>query len=309
MERRNESTTSPIAYQFGVSEFTTNPWSFERDIETYAQLGVDTIEVCEFKLDDTRASEQLALAGQHGLAISSVQPAVRTLFPSLSQPEPKDVPARMARFRHTIDLFKGRAPHVPFVTNTGIPPKGNIQEVYDTAAREYRALAGYAHEQGVRLALEPLNASIMNEESAIWTLAQAMRLVEAVDRPNFGICLDAWNVWQNADLSAGIKACGDRIFVVQVSDWRTPRSFQDRLIVGQGEIPLAAFLRAVHETGYRGAYSVEIFSNDVPNPLWQADLVQVIRDSRAGLDAAWREAFARTGAPVGGDVATSGKAR
>lgn len=279
------------SYQFGVSEFTTNPWSFERDVETYARLGVDAIEICEFKLDETRVSDQLALVLRQGLTISSVQPAVRTLFPSLSQPEPKDVPARMARFRTTIERVVGSAPNVPFVTNTGIPPNGNIQDVFDTAATEYRALAEFAETHGARIALEPLNASIMNEESAIWTLAQAMRIVSAVDRPNFGICLDTWNIWQNANIIDEIKACGDRIFVVQVSDWHTPRSFQDRLIVGQGEIPLPPMLRAIHSHGWRGPYSVEIFSNGVPNALWEADLTQVIRDSRAGLDAAWREAF------------------
>lgn len=178
------------------------------------------------------------------------------------------------------------------MTNTGIPPQGNIQEVFDTAATEYRALADVAQEHGVRVALEPLNASIMNVESAIWTLEQAMQIVAAVDRDAFGICLDTWNIWQNAHLAEAVKSCGDRIFVVQVSDWRTPRSFQDRLIVGQGEIPLPPLLRAIHESGYRGAYSVEIFSDGVPDPLWKADLSRVITDSRAGLEAAWREATA-----------------
>jgi sugar phosphate isomerase/epimerase len=281
-----------VSYEFGVSEFTTNPWSFERDVETYARLGVAAIEVCEAKLDDARAREQLALVGRHGLAITSVQPAVRTLFPSVSMPEPRKIPERMDRFRRTIELFDDAAPNVPFVTNTGIPPNGNIQQVFDTAAKEYRALADFARDHGKRLALEPLNASTMNEESAIWTLEQAMRIVEAVGRPNFGICLDVWNIWQNANILEDITACGDRIFVVQVSDWRTPRSLQDRLIPGQGEIPLPPLLRAVHAGGYRGAYSVEIFSNDVPDSLWQGDLEQVIRDSKAGLDAAWRAAFA-----------------
>jgi sugar phosphate isomerase/epimerase len=260
-------------------------------VEAYARLGVDTIEVCEAKLDDARAPAQLALIARHGLAISSVQPTTRTLFPSLSQPEPTDVPARLARFRHTIELFDGLGPRIPFVTNTGIPPNGNIQQVMETATREYRALAAFAADHGALIALEPLNAAIMNEESAIWTLEQAMRIVTAVDRENFGICLDAWNVWQNAQILGGIRACGDRIFVVQVSDWRTPRSYQDRLIVGQGEIPLAPFLRAVHDSGYRGAYSVEIFSHDVPDSLWERDLIRVIRESRAGLDAAWQQAF------------------
>ncbi|MGH2409589.1 MAG: sugar phosphate isomerase/epimerase family protein [Chloroflexota bacterium] len=127
--------SSPIAYKFGISEFTTHPWTFEQDVETYARLGVDTIEVCEFKIDDARAAEQLARVGRHGLEISSVQPAVRTLFPSLSQPEPKDVPARMARFRHTIERFASHCANVPFVTNTGNPHKGNIEQVLDTAAK------------------------------------------------------------------------------------------------------------------------------------------------------------------------------
>ncbi|HVC82990.1 MAG TPA: sugar phosphate isomerase/epimerase family protein [Chloroflexota bacterium] len=283
--------TDAPPFLFGVSEFTTQPWTFEQDVENYARLGVDAIEVCEAKLDDARAAEQLGLVGQSGLVISSVQPAVRTLYPSLSQPEPKNIPARMARFRHTIEVVAPFAPNVAFVTNTGIPPKGNMQEVFDTAAREYRALADFAQGHAARIALEPLNASIMNEESAIWTLEQAMRVVSAVDRPNFGICLDAWNIWQNAGIVEGIKSCGDRIYVVQVSDWRTPRSFQDRLVVGQGEIPLAPLLRAVNDSGYRGAISVEIFSSGVPDPLWSADLAWVITESRAGLERAWREAF------------------
>lgn len=285
------------SFPFGVSEFTTWPWSFEEDVDRYAELGVDTIEVCEFKLDPahdearagTGAPSVLARVAERGLTISSVQPVIRTLFPSQSQPEPKDVADRMARFRRTIERFAGAAQGVPFVTNTGIPPNGNIKEVLDTAAREYRELSNFAAGHGVRIALEPLNPTIMNVESAIWTLEQGMRVVEAVDCDNFGICLDLWNIWQNANVVASIKACGDRIFVVQVSDWRTPQSYQDRLIPGQGEIPMAPLLRAIHESGFRGAYAVEIFSGDVPDSLWESDLWQVIRESRAGLQRAWEE--------------------
>jgi sugar phosphate isomerase/epimerase len=278
-------------YRFGVSEFTTWPWSFQQDVERYAELGVDTIEVCEFKLDDGRIREQLDSVGEHGLEISSVQPSTRTLFPSQSQPEPKDVPERMSLFRRTIERLGDLAAGVPFVTNTGIPPDGNMQEVFDTATREYQAVADFAEQSGARVALEPLNAAIMNVESAVWTLQQALHIVDAVDRPNFGICLDLWNVWQNADIEGAIRACGDRTFVVQLSDWRTPRSYQDRLIVGQGEIPLPPLLRAIHASGYRGPYAVEIFSGNVPDSLWEGDLAAVIRASRDGLDRAWQEAF------------------
>jgi sugar phosphate isomerase/epimerase len=275
-------------YAFGVSEFTTWPWTFEEDVDHYAALGVDAIEVCEFKLDASRVREQLSMAVERGLTISSVQPAVRTLFPSRSQPEPISVSERMALFRRTIERCGPHATKVPFVTNTGVPPNGNIEEVLDTAASEYRMVADAAEEHGARVALEPLNASIMNVESAIWTLRQGMRVVEAVDRHNFGICLDYWNIWQNDGIEQAIRDCGDRIFVVQCSDWRTPRSFQDRVVPGEGDIPLASLLQATIDAGYQAPYVVEIFSGDVCDSLWAGDLERVITDSRAGLDRAWQ---------------------
>ena len=278
-------------FRFGVSQFTTTPWSFEQDVENYAGLGVDTIEVCEFKLDEDHFAEQLALVGERGLTISSVQPAIRTLFPSRLQPEPKDLQERTVRFRRTIERVGPLTQGVPFVCNTGPPPEGNVREVFEAAAREYRSLADFADSYGVSIALEPLNPVLMNVETAIWTLDQAMQVVAAVDRSNFGVCLDTWNIWQNAGVERAIKACGDRIFVVQVSDWKTPRSLADRHVVGYGEIPHTSLLQAIHESGYRGPYALEIFSQDVPDPLWEADLWEVIRASRAGLEEAWRQMY------------------
>ncbi len=278
-------------YQFGISEFTTMPWSFEEDIAHYSALGVNTIEVCEVKLDQSKIDAQMRLVSEHGLGISSVQPVTRTLYPSQSQPEPKPLDDRLARFRQTVETLSPWAKDAPFVTNLGIAPNGNMQEALDTAASAYRALAQFAADHGVRVAIEPLSASIVNIETAIWTVEQGLELIRAVDHPAFGLCLDFWNVWQNADLAAAIHACGDRIFLVQLSDWRTPRSFLDRLVPGQGKIPLPALLRAAHDSGYRGPYVVEIFSDNVPNALWQSDLTRLIQDCRAGMETAWQRAF------------------
>ena len=174
----------------------------------------------------------------------------------------------MARFQDCIAKLAPFAPNAPFVTSTGMAPDGNVQRVLDTAAEVYRDVADFAAGHGARVALEPLSATIMNVETAIWTVRQALDVIRAVDRPNFGLCLDCWNVWQNADLDAAIREAGELITVVQISDWRTPQSFADRLIPGQGEIPLPAFLKAVREAGFMGAYSVEIFSGDIPDSLW-----------------------------------------
>jgi hypothetical protein len=42
---------------------------------------------------------------------------------------------------------------------------------------------------------------------------------------------------------------------------------------------------------------VEIFSRDVPDALWDADLSWVIIESRDGFERAWREALAPASSP------------
>jgi hypothetical protein len=129
------------SFRFGVSRFTTWPWSFEQDIENYSRLGVEAIEICESKLDDERAEKQLALVGERGLSIDSVQPAIRTLFPSQLMPEPEDPRERTELFCRTIERISRFAPdNVSFICNTGQAPNGDIQEVFQVAARECRAM-------------------------------------------------------------------------------------------------------------------------------------------------------------------------
>jgi sugar phosphate isomerase/epimerase len=272
---------------YGVSEFSTMPWSFEEDVGNYPRLGVEALELCEDKLDDDRFEDQMALVAEEGLPITSVQPVVRALFPSATQPQPGDRRERLARFRGSIERLARYAPGASFVTNTGPAPGGNVAEVLDAAVRDHRELADAAAAHGVRIALEPLSPVLVNVESAIWTFRQAMRIVEAVGRDNMGICVDLWNLWQDPYLFSGLRSAGDRIFVVQVSDWRTPRSFMDRRSVGTGEMPLPELLRAVRASGFAGPTILEILSRDVPDSLWDGDLCELVRYNREALEAAW----------------------
>ena len=276
----------------GFSEFTTVPWSFERDLAAYAAAGATAMEVVEDKLDPDRAADQLAAIGEAGLAISGVQPSVRTFFGSRMVPEPARLEDRVAALRSTIERLGPHAPGAPFITNTGAHPTGDMAEAVRVTARELRALAPVANAHGVRLALEPLNPTSVNVESAIWTVDQALNVIEDARRDEVGLCLDYWNVWQNADIAAQIARAGDRIFTVQASGWRTPRSFADRVEPGEGPLPLAALMRATREAGFPGAYVVEIFSQGVADSLWEGGGDALITRSRDGMERAWAASFA-----------------
>ena len=276
-----------IPFRFGISEFTTQPWTFDEDVERYATLGVDTIEVVEAKLDDARFAEQMQSIAAAGLGISGVQPAVRTFFASRMMPQPTDLKARVAALRRSIERLARFAPGVPFITNTGAHPKGDTAEAMRVVGDALGELARVAADHGVTLALEPLNPTSVNVESAIWTIDQALDVIDRADSPHVGLCLDYWNIWQNADVEAQIARAAGRIFTVQASDWRTPRSFADRIVPGDGTIPLPRLLAATRAAGFDGPYVVEIFSLDVADSLYDQDLEMVIRRSRDGMEAAW----------------------
>ncbi|MDP9056613.1 MAG: sugar phosphate isomerase/epimerase [Pseudomonadota bacterium] len=270
----------------GISEFTTMPWSFEQDLATYAASGADAIEVVEAKLDPARFAEQMAAIADAGLTISGVQPKVRTFFASRMTPEPAALADRTACLRQSIERLGRYAPGVPFITNTGAHPRGDMAEAMRVVAVQLRELARVAADNGVRLALEPLNPTSVNAESAIWTVDQALTVIAEAGRDEVGICLDYWNIWQNADIEAAIARAGDRIFTVQASDWRVPRSFADRIVPGDGVIPLARLIAATHAAGFRGAYVTEIFSIDVADSLYEGDLAAVVTRSLAGMRGA-----------------------
>jgi sugar phosphate isomerase/epimerase len=282
---------------FGVSEFTTWPWAFEEDVERYASLGVKAIEVCEFKLDwrdPGHMASQLGLIKERGLTISSVQPRLHSLFPDVPRPEPTEPSERMSLLRETIQRSAkaGCADGTTFVSIGGAAPDTNFREAYVIAAREYRSLAEFAADYGARIAFEPLNPILMNADTFCVTIPDALRLVDAVGHPSFGIWIDVWHIFQDAAARQHIADCAGRIFGVHVNDWHTPRCFGDRAVIGTGEIAplLPGLLRAIADSGYDGAYTLELFSEDhLPDSLWRGDLNAVITSSRAAFEAAWRE--------------------
>ena len=104
------------------------------------------------------------------------------------------------------------------------------------------------------------------------------------------MCVDTWNIFQTPALHEVIRACGDRIFVVQVSDWHRPRSGADRISLGDGEIDNAAIVRTIRQTGYAGPYVLEIFSGEsLPGSIWRSDLDAVIEKNFSTFASMWEK--------------------
>jgi len=273
---------------FGYSEFTTWPWSFAQDVLKYSEHGAEVIEVCEFKLahKDYAALEMLS---EYALVPASIQMQVHSVFVDSMANTPKEPSDRIAAMKEAIERTARYVPAgTPFIVITGVPPEGNFRAARDRTIEALKELGDFAGERGMRIAFEPLSPVNIHTDTSVWYLDQGLDIVERVANPNVGICIDTWNVWQTPDLERVIAQCGERIFVVQMSDWKTPRSTADRYSLGTGEIPLDRIIRAIRETGYNGAWVVEILSSmHLEGSLWKRNLDEVLDENRRAFERLW----------------------
>ncbi|MBW4094290.1 MAG: sugar phosphate isomerase/epimerase and 4-hydroxyphenylpyruvate domain-containing protein [Acidobacteria bacterium] len=151
----------------------------------------------------------------------------------------------------------------------------------DVLTEQLAQLANAAGEHGVRVAYEALAwGKYVNDYE------HAHRLVEAVDHPNLGTCLDSFHIlsrdWDTAPIE---ELDAEKIFFVQVAD--APKLSMDvlslsrhyRVFPGEGQFNLAKFMGHLARTGYQGPVSLEIF-NDI---FRQSDVTRTAVDAMRSL--------------------------
>jgi 4-hydroxyphenylpyruvate dioxygenase len=174
-------------------------------------------------------------------------------------------------------------------------------------AKQLAALADLAADHGVKVAYEALAwGRYVNDYE------HAHRLVEMVDHPNLGTCLDSFHILSRDWDTAPIEDINpDKIFFVQVAD--APKLSMDvlswsrhyRVFPGEGQFELAKFMGHVVRAGYTGPVSLEVF-NDV---FRQSDVERTAVDAMRSLiwleeqSAKWLDANAAAASSGAGTAA------
>jgi sugar phosphate isomerase/epimerase len=127
-----------------------------------------------------------------------------------------------------------------------------------------------AAEKNVRVALEfQAKATLPNN------LQTAVALVAECGHPALGLCLDAFHWYTGPSKTEDLGyLSNDLLFHVQLSDLvgvsRETASDGDRILPGDGELPLEPIVDCLRHIGYDGAVSVELM-----NPqMWQIPALQ-----------------------------------
>lgn len=125
------------------------------------------------------------------------------------------------------------------------------------------AITDTARDAGVRLSIEPLHPMMASSRSAITLISQSLQMVRELNCASVGICVDAYHVWWDPDLSQWLREAGQAIQAFHVSDWVTPimGELSSRGLMGDGCINLKGMREDIYSAGYSGLTEVEILSD------------------------------------------------
>ena len=262
--------------QLSLHTICTRHSNLVTDIRVAREAGYDAIEPTTFKLEryldaGYRAADLLpALEGLEVDMISSFEPIERQ--------DPETMRQRCRRLCAAAQTLGCGAFQVVALDGLKHLPWPEMRQGFAALLRD---LADIAAPFGVRLALEPVAFA------PVQTLARALEVIDATGRENIGLNVDTFHIWAGGtpwDEVARLDA--RQIEIVHLSD-ATPRrgeqwSDADRgVLPGEGIIPLKEGIAAIRDTGYDGAWAIEMISDQ----FWEWDPFVLAREAKARAEA------------------------
>lgn len=228
-------------------------------LEAAAAAGFDGVEIFENDLltyDGTPAEVRSTCDGL-GLAVTLFQP-----FRDFeAMPEPQRA-RNLDRAERKFDTMQALGADLLLVCSNVQPAALDDPA---RAAADLHEMAERAARRGLRVCYEAL---AWGRHVSRWR--QAWDIVRQADHPALGLCLDSFHTLALGDDLSSLAGTvpPEKLFFLQLAD--APRLSMDvlswsrhhRLFPGQGELPVAQFLRDLLATGWRGALSLEVFNDE-----------------------------------------------
>lgn len=271
----DQRVTEKAGRKLAVCEITTRDWDLEQEVQAYIGAGIDALGVYRPKLDRLGVGRAAALLRQMGLpAVSMISGKTLTgNARSLSS-------ALVDTHRRLLDDCSALGA-TTLVVVPGCLHGRSPERVGELAIEALMRLADEAASHGICLALEPIRTPYFDYFN---TLVDATKMARTVQHPNVGIVFDTWHLWDEPGLRESVENAIDLIRLVHLSDWRIPtRGHDDRMVPGDGAIPLAGIVRQLESLGYSGTYEIEIYSEDE----WASDYHELLNRCRVGFDRLW----------------------
>jgi sugar phosphate isomerase/epimerase len=269
-------------------------------IQLAVAVGAEGLGVDEAKLGGKDPVAIKALLDRAGLRAAMCVPFPMCFLPTGYDEGPRTVEARTAAMCESIRRLAVLEPD-SVLCLTGPNGELSMDDARSLSLEALREVADVAAEFGLPVAFETFRYSDPANWSVVFGVEDGVTFIDEARRDNIGMCYDIWHLWDSSDRILGqTKEIARRVLGVHVADYRQPtRSWNDRVLPGDGVIDFPAFLQAFREGGFDGWYDLEVFSddgrwgNDYPDSVWKLSPLEQARRGREGLIRAWEASYAR----------------
>ena len=265
--------------EFGLNSWTTGEGSSAlSDAAAAEAAGYQWLELTQPKIErHLGEGGRLAdLAGRDGLGILSVSTLEQATLPGPAAANAGERCRTLCRYAQSL----GAATVI--VGPTYLPPgqAANTHEIRDRTAEALGCFAGIAAGFGVRIGFEFHGYAA----ASVNTLASAVACLDALGDRRVGLVVDAFHFFAGgSDLRHLAALDPERLLIVHLADadHADPASLgkSNRILPGLGVWPVRDFVHAVRQSGYAGAYSLELFRPEY----WALPAQEVARRGLAAM--------------------------
>jgi sugar phosphate isomerase/epimerase len=232
-----------------LSAISTFSWELDADLAFYTSAGITNVGISVAKLESFGWDDGTRRVADAGLRVTNLI----GLGPfDLADPARWD--AQRERVVRALDTAAAVGAEC-LVFTTG--PAGPLlwEDAADALEAALAPVLPEARSRGVPFAIEHTN-SLRVDIGFVHTLADAIDLARRLDT---GVCMEINACWAERGLAGTVTAGADRLRLVQVSDFAVGTlSTPNRLVPGDGDIPLERILGHVLDTGYHGCFDLEL---------------------------------------------------
>lgn len=232
-----------------VSAISSFRWSLEQDLEFYRRAEIDNVGVSVAKLERSGWDDGVKRVADSGITVANLI----GLGPfRLAEPDRWD--RQRERLQRALDAAATLRPAC-LVFTTG--PAGALtwEAAADALEQAIAPVLAEARARGITFAIEHTN-SLRVDVGFVHTLADDVDLAR---RLGTGVCMEVNACWAERGLHDTIRDGVDTFALVQVSDYAVGTlSTPNRLVPGDGDIPLERIMRDVLEAGYTGGFDIEL---------------------------------------------------
>ena len=241
-----------------ISEVTTFRWSFQRDVQTYARLGLTSLGIWRQKLADYGEEKGAELLAESEINVSHVYFAG-----GFTGHDGRSFGESVEDARHAIEVASlvGADCLTLYTGSRGGHTRNHANRLFETALDQ---ILPVALENEIALAIEPMDVRAADDWTFLTDLEMALELIDRISSPYLKMAIDTYQWGEDPKLFSLMYDLIPHLAIVHLGDYlHSPSADHERCLLGRGIVPLEAIVHCLTENGYNGNYDVRLMGEEI----------------------------------------------